>query len=104
MNQLPLIPGLDTRDPRVRAFWEFHRDNPHVYSKLRDLALELRHRGHRRYGINGLCEVVRWHHALKTTGEFKLNNNHRPYYARLLMQEPALRGFFSKRTARADEE
>lgn len=74
-----------------------------MYAKLRKLALELQRKGHKHYGINGLCEVVRWHHALETTGEFKLNNNHRPYYARMLMEkEPALEGFFELRNAKAD--
>jgi hypothetical protein len=37
--------------------------------------------------------------------DWRLNNNYRPYYARLLMQqEPQLQGFFALRTAKADEE
>lgn len=108
MTQLPLSPGFDEfddRDPRVRAFWSFHQRNPDVYGRLKGMALRLRDRGHKHYGVKGLFEVMRWHHALATTDEWKLNNNYTAFYARLLMREvPALRGFFVVRHARADEE
>jgi hypothetical protein len=33
-----------------------------------------------------LFEVLRWRHTLRTGGdEFKLNNNYRSYYSRLIM-------------------
>ena len=82
-----------------QKFQSFHKDNPHVYDTLRDLAFHLKKRGRKTYSINGLFEVVRWHIAMQTTDEqFKLNNNFRSRYARLLMDnEPALRGFFRLR-------
>lgn len=91
-------------DPDVRKFRQFHEANPHVYAKLRDLALQLKRKGRERYSITGLFEVVRWHTALNTTDpDFKLNNNLRPWYARLLMdQEPELADFFRTRTSLAD--
>ena len=97
--------SLPTDDPAVRKFKEFHKENPHVYELLRELALDLLSRGHRRYGINSLTEVVRWHHALETTDtDFKLNYNYRPFYARLLMEnEPRLVSFFRVREAVADQ-
>jgi len=96
--------SLPSDDKAVRKFKEFHRENPHVYELLRELALDLRDRGHKHYGINSLTEVVRWHHALETTDDdFKLNNNYRPFYARILMDnEPRLAGFFRLREAVAD--
>jgi hypothetical protein len=89
----------------LSRFWDFHRDNPHVYRKLRDLALQLKRRGHERYGIKGLFEVLRWHRALETTDEsFKLNNNYHALYARLLMKnERELKGFFALRASKGDE-
>jgi hypothetical protein len=85
--------------PMEEKFQEFHADNPHVYTQLRDLALKMRRTGRKRYGIGSLFEVMRWHRALRTTeDDFKLNNNHRSFYARLLMeQEPELEGFFNLR-------
>jgi hypothetical protein len=87
-------------------FLEFHQANPDVYVKLKNLALELLKLGHHSYGIGSLFEVLRWHYALETTEkDFKLNNNYRAYYARLLMdQEPELQLFFDIRTSQADEE
>lgn len=80
-------------------FSEFHRENPDVYRELVKLARKLRDRGHAHYGIGALFEVVRFHRALETTDAvYKLNNNHRSRYARLIMeQEPDLRGFFETR-------
>ena len=87
-------------------FYQFHAQNPHVYERLRQLALDLKNRGRKKYGIAGLFEVLRWEHAMSTTDEdFKLNNNYRAYYARLLMEnEPELDGFFATRvqTSRVD--
>ena len=80
-------------------FWQFHRANPQVYKELRKRALRLLAVGHRRYSIYALFNVLRWHHDIKTVGDaFKINNNHGPFYERLLMeQEPELAGFFRTR-------
>lgn len=79
----------------------FHQANPHVYQALRQLAIQLAQRGHRRIGIKMLFEVLRWQYALRTddpNSEFKLNNNYTSFYARLLDQEPELNGRFELRT------
>ncbi len=96
----PTVPPDVERDASLdERFEAFHRANPHVYEELRRLALEMRRRGVRRYGIKGLFEVLRWRYALQTRGdEFKLNNSYTSRYARLLMErEPELRGFFEVR-------
>ena len=96
--------GIDTSDPRIKAFWEFHKANPHVYTALRRLALGLLGRGRSKWGIGGLFEVMRWRHAMVTEGDdFKLNNNFRAYYARLLMsRDRRLKQFFDLRSSVAD--
>ena len=90
-----------------RAFWKFHRDNAHVYERLREMALTLLRRGVTHWGIGGLWEVLRWEHAIGTRRDgdepFRLNNNLRSGYARELMaQESALRGFFRTRESEFD--
>lgn len=82
-------------------FLNFHEANPHVYTRLRELALEMKRKGINKYSMKGLFEVLRWEHTLKTTGDvFKLNNNYTALYARGLMQEePELEGFFTLRKA-----
>jgi hypothetical protein len=94
--------------PAVAKFLEFHAANPGVYLELRDLALDLKDRGRKFYGIMALLNVVRWQRAIRTTtadDDYKVNNNWAPFYARLLMSEnPELDGFFQLRRAEADVE
>jgi hypothetical protein len=88
-----------------RAFVEFHEKNPQVYERLVKLARDLRARNRsRKLGIGMLYEVVRWMHFMETTDEeYKLNNNHRSRYARMIMRnEPDLADAFEVREL-ADE-
>lgn len=91
-------------DPKLtpaQRFEKFHAANPHVYEALKQLALDLVERGHEKIGIGMLFEVVRWQHAMRTSDEsgYKLNNDYRSRYARLLMaQETRLAGVFETRT------
>ena len=108
MNQLGLF---DRRIVTINAhglpldeqFKAFHAANPHVYEHLRTLALNAR-RKDITVGIAMLFEVLRWQYLMATSdasSEFKLNNNYRAFYARLLMeQEPELAGYFETRTQR----
>ena len=84
-------------------FQAFDEANPKVYDMLKDMALELKRVGVKRWGIAGLFEVLRRDYALKTNGgKFKLNNNYRSHYARALMaREPQLEGFFETRKLRS---
>jgi hypothetical protein len=85
-------------------FEEFHNKHPWVYEKLKLLAFELRNAGVKHYGIGGLFEILRYQASLTSNDEegFKLNNNYRALYARMLAKnEPALRDFFSFRLRNA---
>lgn len=87
-----------------KAFNEFHARNPQVYRTLAQLARDWRNGGHTRAGIGMLWEVMRWQLTMETEhkgSSFKLNNNLRSRYARLLMeQEPDLEDFFETRELR----
>jgi len=109
--QPPLLPELQqTTQPKVakeatiqERFEAFHEANGHVYAAYRTLALQMARAGVRRYGISGLTEILRWQFAMATKdGDgFKISNDFRSRYARLLMQnEPELQGFFELRTLR----
>lgn len=80
-------------------FWEFHRLNPSVYHALVRLARQVKAAGRTHFGIGALFERLRFEAALQTWGdEYRLNNNYRSRYARLIMaQEPDLEGFFETR-------
>jgi hypothetical protein len=84
------------------AFWEFHHNNPVVYRLLVKYARQWK-RYHAHCSINLLFERVRWEYFVKIESEdnFRLNNNHRAFYARLIeMREPDLSGFFRLRAQR----
>jgi hypothetical protein len=85
-------------------FWQFHYDNPRVYEELVKLARQTKRAGKTKCGIGMLWEVLRWNFYLKTRGddEFRLNNNYRSHYSRLIMQrESDLEGFFPQRRLRS---
>lgn len=92
-------------DTIADKFHAFHEANPHVYKSLVRLARRYKARQHsRKLGISMLFELLRWDHMMTTTGdaEFKLNNNFRAYYARLIMDaEDDLRGIFNVRESPA---
>lgn len=94
----PDLPREATLLERAEAF---DAANPAVYELLKQLALDLVHRGHDRIGIGMLFEVVRWQHAMRTSDDsgYKVNNSYRAFYARKLMdQEAELQGVFETRT------
>ena len=86
-----------------QRFEAFHAANPHIYDTLVRMARTLRERGRKRIGIAMLFEVLRWNHGIRTTDtEFKLNNNFRSRYARLIArQEPDLAEVFERRELKA---
>lgn len=84
-------------------FEAFHRLNPWVYIALERLTSQWIAAGHRRLGIGMLTEVLRWQYGLATRGDdFKLNNNYRSRYVRLLIEtHPSWGDAFETRTLRA---
>lgn len=91
----------------ARRFEQFHAANPNVYRVLVALAREwVRRTGRLKLGIATLYERARWDLAIVTDDpDYKLNNDHRAYYARLIMrQERDLTGLFDlRRSPEADQ-
>jgi hypothetical protein len=87
----------------VEKFHAFHEANPHVLVALIKLALDVQEMGRGSWSINGAFEVLRWS-ALKSIGDdYKLNNNFRAMYSRLIpFVEPALKDFFDIREQRGE--
>lgn len=76
--------------PIEHAFADFHARNRHVYHAIEQAALEAHQKGVRRLGIAKLVEDIRHDAQLRTQHEdFKLNNNFRALYARLLIHRHA---------------
>lgn len=86
-----------------KAFKRFHENNPHVYDQLVVMSKRLKSVGHKRYGIAGLFEMLRYNHAISTSGDkFKLSNNYRALYSRAIMKDhPELDGFFKIKQRRS---
>jgi hypothetical protein len=90
------IPGLvihtvqqpDDQAATIQAQFEaFHQLNPWVLRALESLTADYLKRGAARVGIGMLFEVLRWRYATATEGdEFRLNNNFRSRYVRLLIE------------------
>lgn len=82
-------------------FQQFHRQNPWVYEHLVRLTRELVRKGQRKVGMGMLFEVMRWQVMMTTAdpnSEFKLNNNYRSRYARMIMlNHPDLHGIYEIR-------
>jgi len=88
------------RDDLDQAFWRFHRQNPHVYKLLVGFSRQAKEAGRYRYGIGMIFERMRWYVLIETRDPmgFKLNNNYRSRYARLIMRhEPELVDLFETR-------
>jgi hypothetical protein len=88
-------------------FIRFHRDNPEIYDLYVKYAFQLRDAGRENYGSKAIIERIRWHVNVETQSkdEFKINNNHTAYYARMVMMDyPELEGYFRIRSARNDIE
>lgn len=106
MSDDDLTPYLDFEpplsrpgDPLEAAALEFHRANPHVLREIAKVCLRLRRSGRRVWSINAAFEVVRYNAAITTDARtYKLNNNHRAFYARWIMRDfPELAEFFRTR-------
>lgn len=89
----------------VAKFRAFHAENPHVYELFKRFAFEVIARGHKRYSSRAVWYRLRWHVAFETTDpQFKLNDHHTPYYARLFMaQHPEHVGFFETRRVQGED-
>jgi hypothetical protein len=92
LDDLPPVtrPEVEEGAALRERFEAFHATNPHVYSRLRDMALHSRRRGVRRYGIAALYEKLRYDTAVQTVvsggmaDSYKLGNSYRAFYARAM--------------------
>jgi hypothetical protein len=83
----------------------FHTSKPYVYDMLVELARKMKtKKTMRQWSIYAAYELVRyqWNPHTRTFDDYKLPNEFRPLYSRLIMkQEPDLAGFFRVKGADA---
>lgn len=97
---------MDEIDELKRAWWQFHKENTHVYDMVERFTFEAIESGREHYSINSIFERIRWHTDIETQDEreFKLSNNHRAYYARYFMHlHPEYKGFFRTKETRDEK-
>lgn len=97
------FPG-ESRVERAFAEWVSSEDGRIVEAEVVRRARALRVRGIRHWGIASLWEAIRYDNTLALQGEagcWRMNNSHRAFLARLVMERYAdLRGFFTTRDLR----
>lgn len=79
------------------AFWRFHFANPSVYELFDQFTRQSLKAGRKNFSATIVFERIRWATMVETVDspDFKVSNNHRPYYARLWMRNnPEHEGFF----------
>lgn len=83
-----MIHQLDLfKKTRFEAWKEFHAENPHVWVRFREMAIELYDAGHRKISARMIWECLRRERMLITTNaNYKFNNDLTGYYSRLLSQ------------------
>jgi len=99
------------RNQREARFLAFHEANPVVYQLWDRFTREAIAKGHKRVGSQMIMERIRWETTIniidaRPDGEaLKINDHHKPYYARLWMKNnPAHAGLFNTRSVEGDNE
>jgi hypothetical protein len=83
-----------------KDFLKFHEENPDVWALFKRYTNAAIATGRGNYSAYAIFERIRWHQDIETRDDlgFKLNNNHRPYYARLFQAHyPKKATFFRTR-------
>ena len=104
LNLLPII-EVNVVGSLAERFEAFHAANPQVYVAMKKLTHRISASGRNEYSIAGIFEVIRFSWAIQTRSldDYKINNNYKPFYARLLNRDPEVPdGFFAERSAEAD--
>jgi hypothetical protein len=86
------------------AFGEFHKNNPQVYERFKQLTMRLISKGRKRYSSKTIICVIRYMHDIRTTtsDDFKINDAYTSRYARLFCEEfPEHSDFFELRELRS---
>lgn len=87
-----------TEEQHRAAFIKFHDENRHILRLYVRFADELLAAGREKASIALLTERIRWETLVQTVGDqFKINNNFRAHYARILNAMPRFAGMFATR-------
>lgn len=97
----------DLKGTSIRnAFYEFDRDNPHVYNLFKELAFKSIDAKKKKTSAKMIINVIRWHFFLQTNtdDEFRINDAFTAHYARKFIEEfPEHKTMFELRKLRDEE-
>ena len=81
---------------RKQAWWDWHKANPNIFLLFERFSLEAITNGHKRLSAWLIVNRIRWETIVATTGgDFKINNDHIAFYARLFIAKyPQYKEFF----------
>jgi len=86
----------------MHNFIKYDKDNPTIWAGFLKYSIEAKLKGFNNYSAKGIFEIMRWHTKIRGKGEFKIQNNFTPDYARKLMKyHPEFKGFFRIRKLKA---
>jgi hypothetical protein len=75
--------------------------NPYAWIMFVRFTFAAISKGHKNFGVKSIFERIRWEATIENADEldFKINNNHAPYFARkFMLRYPEHKGFFRTRT------
>jgi len=79
---------------------EYHAKNPHLFERFEHYARAVAEAG-KQVGAMAIVNRIRWEAEIEKKGEFKINNNIAPYFARIFeIKYPEFSGIFEKRRAK----
>lgn len=87
-------------------FKAFHAEHPEFYAAIERFSLQVIESGRARYGIAAVLERVRWHMNIERRqgDDVKINNDYKPYYARMFAaKHPEHADFFSTRRRTSED-
>jgi len=97
MLEQPIFQNIDKG--LLRKFEVYHAEHPEVFAQFRLKALNIKHYGFKKYSHVTIIEAIRWDVDIGGGKPFKINNDFKSLYARLMIDKyPEFEGFFELRT------
>ena len=89
---------------KKKKWWNYHKDNPHVYNYFSQYTHEAINSGAKKCSPWLIVGRIRWETAITTTDtDFKISNDYIAFYSRLFMHEnPQHKGFFKTKPMKGE--
>ncbi len=102
-EQLGLFDRRPSKPTLEERFAHFMAENPHVFDRFCEVALDMISRGVERWSADAVAHVLRWEAVVHTRGdEYRINNSYVRFLAeRFVERYPQHADFFERRKRRA---